>query len=286
MSVDPTGFSHGVAQVGRGSSVRLHYLIGGAGPPLFLLHGFPQTWSEWRRVMPALARKNRVIAVDLRGAGHSDRPAEGFDKACMAEDLQVLSRQLGFDQVRVVGHDIGAMVAFAWAAFSRGAVSKLALLEVFIPGGSAWAAAMSTPLAWHVGFHGSGGVAEMLIAGRELRYIQEFIRRVTFNHDAFSREDLMELADLYSRANSLHSAMEWYRTIAHDSVTNMPIRHDKLLMPVLTVAGEHCLGPAMADMALEFAVDVHSHVIKNCGHWIPEERPTELLDVLGPFLED
>jgi pimeloyl-ACP methyl ester carboxylesterase len=286
MNTRVAGFTHGVAQVGRGSSVKLHYLIGGAGPPLFLLHGFPQTWAEWRHVMPALAEGNRVVAVDLRGTGQSDRPADGFDKACMAQDLQVLSQQLGFDQVRVIGHDIGAMVAFAWAAFSPGAVSKLGLLEVFIPGGSAWAAAMSTPLAWHVGFHSSGGIAEMLITGREFRYIQEFIRRVSFNHDAFSHEDIMELADNFSRANALHSAMEWYRTIPRDGVDNLPIRERKLQMPVLTVAGEHCLGSAMGDMAREFADDVRSHVVENCGHWIPEERPRELVDVLRPFLAE
>jgi pimeloyl-ACP methyl ester carboxylesterase len=278
------GFEQGVARVGRGQSVKLHYLIGGAGPPLFLLHGFPQTWTEWRRVMPELARTNRVVAVDLRGAGHSDRPPDGFDKVCMAQDLQNLSEQLGFGQVNVVGHDIGGMVAFAWAAFSPGSVSKLALLEVFIPGSSAWAAATSTPLAWHVGFHSSGGVAEMLIAGREFRYFQEFIRRVTFNHDAFSQDDIEEIAQIYSRANSLHSAMEWYRTIAQDTADNAPIRQRKLKMPVLTVGGEYCLGEAMDPMAREFAEDVRSCVINNCGHWIPEERPGELVDVLHQFL--
>src|SRR5688500_9235242 len=147
--------------------VALHAVVAGAGPAVFLIHGFPQTWHEWSPIIEDLARHHTVVAVDLKGSGDSSKPLLGYDKVTMAAELDTLREMMGFDTVQVVGHDIGGMVAYAWAATHRDTVTRLAIFDLALPGASLWDGVLTDPLAWHFAFPQCRDVPEFLIAGRE-----------------------------------------------------------------------------------------------------------------------
>ncbi|HKU99264.1 MAG TPA: alpha/beta hydrolase, partial [Vineibacter sp.] len=172
-------FAHAYADA---NGVRLHYVIGGPadGPMVVLLHGWPQTWYTWRRVMPPLADAGyRVVAVDYRGAGESEKPASGYDKATMAADIRALVQALGARRVNLVGRDIGVMVAYAYAAQWPGEVARLVMLDVPVPATRAWNDAKSKPdpELWHFGLHQQRDIAELLISGHEFAYIADFYKK-------------------------------------------------------------------------------------------------------------
>jgi pimeloyl-ACP methyl ester carboxylesterase len=282
-TVVPDDLKHDMVDVGNG--VALHTVSAGAGVPVFLLHGFPQTWREWRPMLPLLAQHHEVIAVDLKGAGYSTKPASGYDKSTMAGELDALRRALGYETIQVVGHDIGGMVAFAMAARFRDTVTKVAILDAPIPGNSGWDSALTDPLLWHFAFHMKRDVPELLVQGKERQYIEMFVRDRIYNQAGITSEDIDAYAAAMAQPGAARGMFEWYRAFPQDAEVNREVAKDPLALPVLALGGDRRWGDRMVVMLKEFATDVRGGSIKNCGHWLPEERPHEVAEWLLSFLD-
>ncbi|MDN7619132.1 alpha/beta hydrolase [Burkholderia cenocepacia] len=279
-------FSRRYAQL---DDVRLHYVTGGPddGEMVVLLHGWPQTSYTWRHVMPALAKDGyRVVAVDYRGAGESDKPLGGYDKASMAGDIRALVHQLGATRIHLVGRDIGVMVAYAYAAQWPTEIVKLAMLDVPVPGTRIWdeAKASADPQIWHFGLHQQRDIAEMLIAGKERAYILDFYKKRT--HVALSNDDIAVYADAYAAPGALRAGFELYRAFPQDETRFKAFMKHKLPMPVLALAGDKSNGAKELDMARELALDVRGAVAPNTGHWLPDENPAFLTRQLLDFFRE
>jgi pimeloyl-ACP methyl ester carboxylesterase len=278
----PAGFAHHTLQL---PDVRLHYLRGGSGSPLILLHGWSQTWYEWRLVMPALAERFTVVAPDLRGLGDSSKPATGYDKRSVADDIRLLAESLHFDQVSLVGHDHGAAVAYAFAAANRDSVRHLAILEMLLmgAGGELGLDHSQGQGLWHLSFHALGGeVAEELIRGHERTYLTWFYWNFAYNRAAIDAEAIDEYVRCYSAPGGLR--LEYYRTFFEDAEHTRESMKEKLTIPVLALGGDACLGELPIGCMQLLAQDVRGGSIPECGHFIPEERPEALLEHLLPFL--
>jgi pimeloyl-ACP methyl ester carboxylesterase len=281
MTDSTTKITHRSAQV---NGIRLHYLIAGKGEPIVLLHGWPVSAEMWRRVIPELARTRTVIAPDMRGAGYSDKPVAGYDKATLARDVQALMGGLGFKRYAVVGHDIGGMVAYALAAQFRDEVTNLAIVDVPLPGIDPWDRMQGAPAVWHFGFHAQRDLAEALIQGRERLYIESFIRTRAVNPAAVSEDEIDGYAAQLAAPGTLRGTLEYYRTFAEDAAANKAFAATKLEMPVLGIGGDR-LGPMLKGIAAAIATKGDAVTIKECGHWVVEERTPEFLAALRAFLD-
>jgi pimeloyl-ACP methyl ester carboxylesterase len=238
-------------------------------------------------VIPALAERHTVIAPDLRGLGDSSRPAGGYDKRTIAEDVRQLVLSLGFERVFLVGHDWGGPVAYAYAAAHPAEVRKLAILDVAIPGSGLEKLGGLRPGGglWHVAFHNVRDLPEELVAGRERTYLSWFYR-TAYDPAAFSDADVEEYVRCYSAPGAMRAGFEYYRAIFQDVEDNRESARTKLSMPVLALGGEHGFG-AHAKRSMEaLAEDVRGGVVDRCGHWIPEERPNVLIEELTGFFAD
>lgn len=265
------------------NDIRLHYLVAGAGAPLVLLHGWPVSAEMWRQVIPALAAKRTVVAPDLRGAGYSDKPSGGYDKANLAKDVQALMAGLGHKRYAVVGHDIGGMVAYALAAQFRAEVEKLAIVDMPLPGIEPWDRMQGAPALWHFAFHAQRDLAEALIQGRERIYIESFIRSRAWNPAAMSDAEIDAYARQMAAPGALRGGLEYYRTFAEDAAANKTFAAEKLAVPALGIGGDR-LGPVLKGIMAAIATDSRATTIPNCGHWVVEERPVEFLAALEEFL--
>lgn len=276
------GLRHGKADV---NGTRLHYVTAGAGEPVLLLHGFPQTWHEWRHVIPVLAERYRVIAPDYRGAGDSARPTSGYDKQTMATDVVELARRLApGERFRVVGHDMGAFVAYSLAAQFPDEVAALCLVDAPVPGTAAWRALLANPRVWHIAFHGARDVAEMLVAGREREYLAQFFE-LRAHHPHLVMPELDVYLRAYAAPGGMRAAFEAYRALPDDAAANAEFLRTPLPMPVLVVAGQSSnSGPVLEAMCSEVGRDAAFALVAESGHWIPEEQPETFLGLLEPFL--
>ena len=272
-------FSHQMAEV---NGVRLHFVKGGTGEPLVLLHGFPQTWYEWHRIMPELAEKYTVIAPDLRGMGASSKPLSGYDDRTVAEDIYQLIKHLGLEQICIVGHDVGAPVACAYAESYPEDVRRLVVIE----GGKMPELSQIPPQYWHMAFHAEPDIAESLIVGRERLYLSWFYRKFGYNPAAFTDADIDEYVRWYSEVGAMRAALQYYRKGQQNAGQNKESQKQKIEMPVLAIGGEQSMESSVEMMMQEFASDVRGSVIKNCGHWIAEEQPEELTEQLINFLSE
>ncbi len=264
----------------------MHAVIGGNGPPLVLIHGFPQTWWEWRHMMPQLAIRHTVVAVDLRGAGHSDKPQGGYDKASLAGDVHGVMTVLGFDKYAVCGHDIGAMTALALSLTHRDAVTRLTVLDASQPGWSRWVANSHEQKVWHFAFHMKRDLPELLIRGREFDYVSTFIYDRAFDLGAHPVADIEEFARSLAQPGNLRGGLEWYRAFPVDHENALAWKREPLTIPVLAIGGEHSYGLQIVSMLQEFGPDVTGGSVAGCGHWMPEERPTEVTEQLLRFLSE
>jgi pimeloyl-ACP methyl ester carboxylesterase len=280
--------THGMAEVGPG--LRIHYVTAGDGPrTIVLLHGFPQTWWEWRSVIPELVGAGfRVVALDYRGAGHSGRPADGYDKATMAGDVHRLLRDhLGFTgPVVLAGHDIGLMVAYSYARQYRDEVSHLAVIDAPLPGTAVFDRLSSDPRVWQFAFHAVRDIPEMLIAGRERPYLQHFFTARSADPSAVTAEDLDVYVAAYASPGGIRAGMEVYRAFDKDVAENRAAleQDGKLTLPVLAVGGAiSTTGSLMESMMREVADNVTAVLIADAGHWIPEEQPRVLAQAIAEF---
>ncbi len=266
--------------------VRLHAVIGGDGPPLLLVHGWPETWYAWRLVMPALARDFEVIAVDQRGIGLSDKPAAGYDTGTLAADLVELMDALGHERFSVVGHDTGFAIGYALAADYPERVERIALAEIPGPPNSAASppAFLPDPLnnkLWHIPFNRVENLPEQLIAGREDIYFgYEFaVQGGNVPDDAIAY-----YVGMLSNPESLHGSLGWYRAFGATLAQNDERAKTPLTMPVLAIGGERSYGDHVEHAMHALAADVQGVVIPGAGHWVAEEAPEQLLDALSGFL--
>jgi pimeloyl-ACP methyl ester carboxylesterase len=273
-------FTHHTANA---NGVRLHYVSGGSGEPVVLLHGFASTWYEWRHVAPELAKRYTVIIPDLRGAGDSAKPAIGYDKWTMAEDIYQLVRQLGHQRIFLVGHDIGGMVAYSYAAAHHEDVRRLALIECLLAGVGDWEEAKRNPIFWHFGFHSVPNLPEALVQGRERIYLNEFWEHGSYNPAAITEEDKNEYLRSYAAPGGMRAAFEYYRAYPEDERCARENAVRKLEMPVIAFGGAQAIGEMTLKAARAVANNVRGGVIDRCGHWIPEERPEYLTDQLLAF---
>jgi len=281
MSPTPA-ITHHVADL---SDVRLHYVTAGDGPPVVLLHGWPQTWYEWRHVIPALAEHHRVIAPDLRGLGDSSRPEGGYDKKTVAGDVwELVDSELGQTRFQLVGHDWGGPTAYALAAAHPEVVTGLVIIDVVIPGDGGDFSQGGR--RWHHQFHMTPDLPEALILGREEIYLRWFYR--TFGHrpDAISENDIAEYLRTYAQPDAMRAGFEYYRALPRDAADNAEIvARFKLPMPVLAIGGGGGRGRgAEPEQSLRrVATNVRGEIIGACGHWVPEEQPERLARLLLTF---
>jgi pimeloyl-ACP methyl ester carboxylesterase len=266
--------------------VRLHAVIGGDGPPLLLVHGWPETWYAWRLVMPALAQDFTVVAVDQRGIGLSEKPAGGYDTGTLANDLVALMDALGHERFAVVGHDTGFAIGYALAADHPERVDRVALAEIPGPPEPSHSPPVFVPepinnRLWHLSFNRVETLAEQLITGRE---------DVFFGYEfAIQGGELpADLVDYYvglvSNPESLRGSLGWYRALDATLAQNADRKNHPLTMPVLAIGGELSYGAGVAEAMKPLAEDVQGVVIPGTGHWVAEEAPEALLEALTGFL--
>ncbi|WP_432867344.1 alpha/beta fold hydrolase [Microbispora rosea] len=283
----PAGFSEHKVQAG---SLGINYVIGGHGPTLVLIHGYPQTWYEWRHIMPALAEHYTVIAPDLPGAGRSDAPAAGYDKKTMAAELHALLVRLGRDKdLRIVGHDIGTMVAYSYAAAHPADVRKLVLSEAPIPDPGIYSFPSLTadgPGLWNFGFFTvANGLPEDLVTGRETLWTDKFIESLEVKRGAVTPDEISVFAGYLRDKAHLEASFAWFRTLPQDIKDNAVYRKHKLTMPVLAIGASASLGSAVADQVKRYAKNVTGVVVPDSGHWIYEEHPDEMTQRLLTFFK-
>jgi pimeloyl-ACP methyl ester carboxylesterase len=263
--------------------VKLHYMTAGHGTPLILLHGYAETSLMWKPIIPALAGRFTVIAPDLPGIGDSDIPADGLDMKGAAVRIHGLAKSLGVQKAEVVGHDIGLMVAYAYAAQFPAEVTKLVLMDAFLPGVPGWEAVYNNPSIWHFRFNGP--TPEALVRGRERTYFDYFWNDFAAdkNH-SIPDADRKAYAAAYARPGRMRAGWAYFVSFLQAARDFSQLSQTKLTMPVLTIGGEKSLGDALGQQARLVGTDVTAIVLKDTGHWVLEERPKETSEALEKFL--
>ena len=265
------------------NGVRLHYLVAGRGDPVVLLHGYAETSHMWRPLMGKLADTRTVIAPDLRGAGQSSTSADGYTKAAMAEDIHALTSKLGYQRVQMVGHDIGLMVAYAYAAQYPSEVERIALMDAFLPGIGNWRDVWLMRDLWHFHFYGKTALA--LVRGRERIYFEHFWN--DFAADAkhsVPERDRRIYTKAYARHGGMRSGFEYFRTFEQDARDFANFARKPLLMPMLVLTGEKASGEFLIEQGKLVAKNVEGLVVRKSGHWLMEEAPDQVIPKLVEFL--
>lgn len=268
---------------------RMHYVQAGSGYPLVLLHGWPQSWYEWRKVIPSLAERFTVIAPDLRGLGDSGKPMTGYDKRTLASDVRELVSQLGFDRIGVVGHDWGVAVSYYLAYDNPELVERLLTLDM-VPGlvreGEPLALDFALKLN-HVFFHGGDPDWAVELVNRDVdRYLRRFFTGLEYCHSpaVFTEEEIAEYVRVNSIPGSLRAGFQWYAAGIREDAVNLARNTEKLKMPVRAYGASHFFGDARPYWE-PFAEDLDGGAVDECGHWIAEEKPDWLIDTATEFFE-
>lgn len=281
----PEGFQHHKTFI---NEIPYHYVIGGEGDPVVLLHGWPETWYLWRKVMPDIANAGfTVIAPDLRGLGDSGKPEAGYDARTVAADIKILIEQLGFEKITLVGHDVGGWVSYAFANEYPEVVERLAILDVPIPDASIdQLGALTNPFTvWHFTFQEVADLPEKLIEGQEDIYLSWFFRNFSYNPSAIGETELNEYLRTYAAEGGLRSGFGYYRALEENVKQNALYAISPLEMPVLAISGAAAMGSFVQQQMSQLATNVSGKVIPHCGHWLPSECPEPLLEQLLPFIQ-
>lgn len=272
-----------VSRTAKIDHVELHYLTAGHGPAVILLHGYAETSRMWRPIIPLLAEKFTVIAPDLPGIGDSSIPANKIDMLSAANRIHTLVRSLGIEKARVVGHDIGLMVAYAYAAQFLAETEKLVVMDAFLPGVPGWEAIYNAPNIWHFRFNGE--YPEALVKGRERTYFEYFWNVFAADKTrSIPEADRKAYTEAYSRPGRMRAAWAYFASWPQLAKDFSQLSQTKLTMPVLSIGGEKSLGNELAAQMQLVADNVTVVVLPNTGHWILEERPKETTDALVKFL--
>ena len=262
--------------------VRFQYLIAGKGDPVFLLHGYAQTSHMWRPLISELAKTHRVIAPDLRGFGSSSKPESGYDKKTMAQDIHALAASLGHSRIAIAGHDIGLMVAYAHAAQFPREVTRIALMDAFLPGIGDWKTVWLLRDLWHFHFYGKTPLA--LVDGRERIYFEHFWNDFAAdpNHSV-SEADRQLYAASYAQPGAMRAGFEIFRAFEQDAVDFAAFSKTKLKMPMLVLTGEKASGEFLIRQARLVADKVEGVVVNGSGHWLLDEAPDQVIPRLVTF---
>jgi pimeloyl-ACP methyl ester carboxylesterase len=261
----------------------IHVRVGGLGPAVVLLHGFGDTGDMWAPMAAALARDHRVVVPDLRGMGLSSHPADGYDKRTQAADIRSVLTQLGIDRVAVVGHDIGATVAYAYAARYRDKTDRLVVMDAPVPGIAPWDEIVRSPALWHFSFGGPD--AERLVAGRERIYLDRFWNEFAGDPSKIDEATRVHYTAFYAQPGAMHSAFAQFLSLPKDAEDNKVSMTTKLAMPVLAIGGAKSFGANVAIVMRNAANNVTEVMIANSGHWLMEEQPTATIAAVHNFLD-
>jgi pimeloyl-ACP methyl ester carboxylesterase len=276
----PAGFAEHTADV---NGVRIHYAIGGKGSPVVLLHGYAQTSHMWNPIIPLLAEKHTVIVPDLRGAGGSSKPESGYDKKNMAVDIHDLVTSLGFKRASVVGHDIGLMVAYAYAAQFPQETERLVLMDAFLPGIGDWKNVWLMRDLWHFHFHGEVPLA--LVKGRERTYFEHFLNDFAADpKHSVSEADRRIYAKAYAQPGGMRAGFEYFKNFERDAKDFAELGAKALSMPVLVLGGEKSGGEFLIAQTKLVASNVQGKIISGSGHWLMDEAPQTTIPALTTFL--
>ncbi|HEY0759497.1 MAG TPA: alpha/beta hydrolase [Acidisarcina sp.] len=270
------------------NGIHVHYVLAGHGPLVVLLHGYPESWYDWRKIIPKLAGSYTVLAPDMRGLGDSSRPADGdYTKKAVAEDIYQLVLKLGYKQAFMAGQDMGGPVVIAYAAAHPEAVKKVVFIESGVPG-EGLEAAMDTAHggSWHFGFFATPEIPEMLIRGREREFYTAWAFRGPFvqHKDVFTDAVIGEYVRHQAAPGGLTAGFGYYRAFAQDAKDNaVTFASKRLSMPVLAVGADKSFGEFTAKNARNVATNVEAVMIEDCGHFVNEEQPDKLAEAMLAF---
>jgi pimeloyl-ACP methyl ester carboxylesterase len=261
----------------------IHFTTGGSGPAVILLHGFAETSRMWNPILPVLGAKFTVIAPDLPGIGDSSIPSGPMSMKTAAIQIHDLVRSLGVTKARVVGHDIGLMVAYAYAAQFPSEVEKLVVMDAFLPGVQGWEPIYNDPHYWHFRFNGP--TPEALVKGRENIYFAYFWNDLAAdkNH-SIPEADRQAYLAAYSLPGRMRASWEYFVSWPEGAKDFAQMAQTKLTMPVLSIGGDKSLGEPLAEQMKLVATNVTVVIVKDSGHWILEEQPKQTTDALIKFL--
>ena len=284
MAQTQAGNSGGIlSRTAQVNGVQLHYKTAGKGPAVVLIHGYAETSLMWEPIIPLLAKRFTVIAPDLPGIGDSAIPAAGLDMKSAATTIHALVRSLGVEKAEVIGHDIGLMVAYAYAAQFPSEVTKLVVMDAFLPGVAGWEDVYNNPGIWHFRFNGP--TPELLVRGRERIYFEhywnDFAADKTHSIPEAARK---AYAAAYARPGRMRAGWAYFVSFPQAAKDFAALSQTKLTMPVLAIGGEKANGALLGEQMKLVATDVTVVVLKNTGHWLMEENTKETTDALVKFL--
>lgn len=276
----PPGFQ---TQDIKPGDVTLHVRVGGQGSPVVLIHGFGDTGDMWGPLATELSRDHRIVIPDLRGMGLSSHPVDGYDKRTQAADIRAILTALDIDHAIIVGHDIGTMVAYAYAARYPDKTEKLVVMDAPVPGIPPWDEVVRSPALWHFDFGGPD--AERLVAGRERIYLDRFWNEFAGDPSKINEATREHYTKFYALPGAMRSAFAQFRSIRQDVEDNKVSMMTKLTMPVLAIGGEKSFGATEAVVMRNAATDVTEVVVPHSGHWLMEEQPEATIAAVRTFLD-
>jgi len=277
-ALPPSGFKNNYATV---NGVKIHYVMGGKGQPLLLVHGFGQNWYTWNRLLPELSKHFTVIAPDLRGIGESGKPAEGYDKKTMAVDLHELMKKLGYNNIDIAGHDIGMIVAYAYAAQFPDEVKKIAFMDALLPGVEPVYSQVKAQ-AWWFGFFSQPHSGE-IVSDKVGLFLTDFWPIVGYLNNAFTQAERNEFIRAYSVPGAITGAFHWFGEFSQDATDDVEFMKNKLTMPLLALGADHFAGSFLAAHCRLVAIDVHEVILKDSGHWVVQEQTAHVQKALLDF---
>ncbi|MER6386609.1 alpha/beta hydrolase [Streptomyces sp. NPDC001250] len=285
----PTGFTGTFeSRYLRVNGITVHAVVGGSGPALLLLPGWPQFWYEWRLIMPQLAERFTVIAADLRGQGGSDKPASGYDGATLASDMAELMAQLGHERYAVVGADLGMFVGYVLAADHPDRVTRLVLAEATLPGVPPLPSLLEdraqNALLWHFAFNSLDEINERMVSGREEIYFGHQFASKAASPTSIPQEAVDVYVSILRDPAALRASFEFYRDTDSPRQLLARVNNGPLPMPVLAIGGERSLGHQVEQTVRAVADDVIGAVLPGAGHYLSEEAPQALLKEIVHFL--
>ena len=256
---------------------------GGSGPVVVLIHGYAENSDSWAPLAADLMKDRTVVVPDLRGIGGSSKPANGYDKKTQAKDIRAVVTSLGYDKTLVVAHDIGNMVAYAYAATYPDKVERLVVMDAPIPGIDPWSEILQSPGVWHFNFHGPD--AERLVAGRERIYFDRIWNDFTGDPGEPDEATRNFFAATYAQPGGMRAGFAQFAAFSQDAKDNQVFEQTKLIMPVMAVGGEKSFGPLQAVIMRHVATNVQEEVVAGSGHWLMEERPAYTVALIRNFLD-